>query len=348
MPRRRAPTAMVRLTKPTESVAYPTFWRFAAERQRIYRRRVATAPPPWTDDPILAEYKFTNVFRASDRVSQHLVRLIYDGTSRNAGDLFLRVLLFKIFNKVETWRWLEHDRLDISVAGFDVSVFDASLNRMRMTGKSIYSGAYIMPSGGAGSKHLMHLRLLARMVQDRLAEKLESTRSLRDAYELLLAYPTFGPFLAFQYAIDLNYSPLMNHDEGEFVVAGPGALDGLSKCFTSPGEYSPSDIIHLLAERQNDEFARFGLTFDDLWGRPMQPIDVQNVFCEVSKYTRVSHPELAGASGRVRIKQRFSSHGAMPDPFFPPKWKLQLDQGLRKPQTKSTGPLFDHGLSGAT
>ena len=59
--------------KPT--VVYDTYWRFAAERQEIFFRRVVrTSQPPWTADPILAEYKFTNAYRASDRVSQYLIR----------------------------------------------------------------------------------------------------------------------------------------------------------------------------------------------------------------------------------------------------------------------------------
>jgi hypothetical protein len=38
------------------------YWRFAAERQRIFERRLAGDPPPWTSDRILREFKFCNVF----------------------------------------------------------------------------------------------------------------------------------------------------------------------------------------------------------------------------------------------------------------------------------------------
>ena len=56
------------------------FWRFAAERQRVFWRRVQGLPPPWMHDPVLTAYKFTNAYRASDRVSQHLIRsVIYEG-----------------------------------------------------------------------------------------------------------------------------------------------------------------------------------------------------------------------------------------------------------------------------
>ena len=42
-----------------------------------------------------------------------------------------------------------------------------------------------------------------------------------------------------------------------------------------------------------------GLQFEDLWGRWPTLIDWQNVFCEVSKYTRMSHPHLLIA-GRTK------------------------------------------------
>ena len=160
------------------------------------------------------------------------------------------------------------------------------------------------------------------MLDERLPERLLESRSLGEAYRLVLSYPTLGPFLAFQYVIDLNYSTVMNHPEHDFVVAGPGALDGLSKCFESLGEYSPADTILWLSDIQESEFARYGLDFEGLWGRPLQPIDVQNLFCEVSKYTRVTHPKISGRTGRKRIKQKLRITGPLPKPFFPPKWNL--------------------------
>ena len=50
------------------------YWHFASERQAVFERRVADDPFPWTEDPILRDYKFCNVYRATDRVSQYLIR----------------------------------------------------------------------------------------------------------------------------------------------------------------------------------------------------------------------------------------------------------------------------------
>jgi hypothetical protein len=64
----------------TVSECFDTYWRFAAERQRIFHGRASGTPPPWTGDPILRQYKFTSVYRAADRVSQYLITdVIYAG-----------------------------------------------------------------------------------------------------------------------------------------------------------------------------------------------------------------------------------------------------------------------------
>ena len=315
---------MARRFRPRLSKLYPILWRFAVERQGIYLRRVSGEASPWTADPVLSAYRFTNAYRAADRVSQYLIRLAYADGEASGDTLFLRTILFKVFNRIDTWEAIVQKLGSPVVGRFDYAECEDLLAARRLAGLPIYSAAYIMPSGGrsGGPKHRMHLRLIRDMIADRLPARLGRTRSLEEVYSLLLARPTLGPFLAFQYAIDLNYTTLMSHPEHSFVVAGPGALDGLAKCFESLGEFTPADAIVWLADRQDEEFERYGLSFSGLWGRRLQPIDVQNLLCEVSKYTRVTHPAIKGRSGRVRIKQRFAAAGDLPQPFFPPKWGI--------------------------
>ena len=312
-----------RRSRPKPSMLYSTLWRFAAERHRVYLRRVAGEPYPWTQDPVLSNYRFTNAYRAADRVSQQLIRMTYSAQDVNDDTVFLRTILFKVFNRIDTWDTIVSN-MGLPTAGhFDYSRCEDLLAERRQNSQTIYSAAYIMPSGRrAVPKHRMHLRLIRGMLDDQLPTKLKRTTSLKDAYALLLDYPSLGPFLAFQYAIDLNYTTLMSHSEWSFVVAGPGALDGLSKCFNSLGEYTPEDAILWLSDLQDEEFRRGNLEFNGLWGRSLRPIDIQNLLCEVSKYTRVTHPEIKGRAGRQRIKQRFREAGSLPRPFFPPKWEL--------------------------
>ena len=318
---------------PTPTEVYDTYWRFASERMSVYYKRLEDPLGPWTDDPILRRYRFTNAYRAADRVSQYLIREVQYRVDRSQepAEVFFRTMLFKVFNKIETWELLEHSLGTLSWQAVDFNAVSQVLSEAFRQGARIYSAAYIMPSPALGSerKHDNHLALIAKMMDENLSSRLARAHSLGEVYELILAYPGLGPFLAFQYAIDLNYSSLLHFPEAEFVVAGPGALDGISKCFTDACGLDAKDIIYLMVDRQSAEFNRLGLKFDGLFGRRLQPIDCQNLFCEISKYARVAHPQVTGVSGRTRIKQHYKPHETTKaDPFFPPKWRLRTNSRI--------------------
>jgi thymidylate kinase len=323
--KRNATVAFTKLSPAIPSEVYDTYWRFAAERQEMFFQRARKAPPPWTNDPILQHFKFTNAYRASDRVSQYLIRnVIYVGDQRPQ-ELFFRTLLFKLFNKIETWQLLESALGQLTTATFNVELLDEVLTEAMARKQTIYSAAYIMPSGGRHGepkKHRNHLLLLRRMLSDCVPQKIAQTRRMRDVFELLVSYPMIGDFLAYQYTTDLNYSTLTSFSEMEFVVPGPGARDGIRKCFRDLGGLNESDIIRMVADRQQLEFERLGIEFKSLWGRPLQLIDCQNLFCEVDKYARHAHPEIVGITGRTRIKQTFRSSPHPIDYWYPPKWGL--------------------------
>ncbi len=309
------------------SSVYNSYWKFAAERQNVFFRRLEGCPPPWTKDPVIRAHKFTNAYRASDRVSQYLIRnVIYRADlPADATEVVFRILLFKLFNKIETWELLESAHGPLTHATYSFKRYDKVLCKAMNRGQSIYSAAYIMPSGGSlghERKHQNHLKLIERMIEGDLPARLAGAGSMKEAFELIRGYPTIGDFLAYQYVTDINYSGVTNFTEMEFVVPGPGALDGIRKCFTDTGGMSDADVIRVMAERQEAEFGRLGLEFRTLWGRRLQLIDCQNLFCEVDKYARVVHPEASGASGRTRIKQKFRPNETPIEYWFPPKWGI--------------------------
>ena len=149
----RAPTRSTATThilplKP--SVVYDTYWRFAAERQEIFFRRLEDGAFPWANDQILTKYKFTNAYRASDRVSQYLIRnVIYrDDLPASAEEIFFRIVLFKLFNKIDTWTTLEAALGPITFKNYSFRHYDRVLTRA-------------MASGAAMGAALFH-RLLSR------------------------------------------------------------------------------------------------------------------------------------------------------------------------------------------
>ena len=336
----KAPSVFSSLSPAHPTVVYETFWKFAAERQEVFFRKLSGCPPPWTDDLVIARHKFTNAYRASDRVSQYLIRhVIYEGDP-SVPEVFFRTILFKLFNKIETWELLKSKLGVISWEGYSFDQVDTVLAGALESKTRIYSAAYIMPSGnstfGYRQKHRNHLRLLERMIEGEAPCRVAEAATMRDAFEILRSYPMIGDFLAYQFVTDLNYSEICDFSEMEFVVPGPGARDGIHKCFSDLGGLSEPDIIRLVTDRQEYEFGQLELEFRSLWGRRLQLIDCQNLFCEVSKYARVRHPDVTGVNDRTRIKQVYRPSDKPLEYWFPPKWGVNhlistLENSLGQP-----------------
>jgi hypothetical protein len=304
---------------------FDAYWRFAASRQAIFDRRWSGASEPWTDDPILQQFKFCNTFRAADRVTQYLLsEVIYHPERRDLPpeDVFCRIVLFRLFSKPATWRVLDTETRPLTAATLEPDTQAAVLSRLRQR-QAIYTSAFILapPATNLGSKHLHHLRLVKRMFSPGgVGRALAQATSLRHVVEALLEWPTIGPFLAYQIAIDLNYSSHMHFSENDFTLPGPGAQRGLRKVFLDPRGQSPQQLILGMVDDQDNQFDRLGLDFQGLFGRPLHAIDCQGLFCEIDKYSRVAFPELKSA--RVRIKQSFRPTGPLPPLVFPERWGL--------------------------
>ncbi|MBD2626880.1 ATP-binding protein [Anabaena variabilis FACHB-164] len=304
---------------------FDTYWRFSAMRQEVFFNKLKNVPPPWTSDPILNTYKFCNAYRVSDRVSQYLIKnVIYDGNrSQNEEEVLFRILLFKIFNKIETWEYIETKTGEyITLSNFDLDIYSNILQEAMNLGYVIYTSAYMSCASkefGYDKKHQNHLALIDKMVvKDRVINPIIKAKSLEEVFHIIEGYPLLGKFMAYQLATDINYSEVINFDENSFTIAGSGAERGINKCFVDTEGKSYADVIHWMTENQENEFQRLGLNFQSLWGRPLQAIDCQNLFCETDKYCRAAFPDLK--SNRKKIKAKFTPTPQPIDYFYPPKW----------------------------
>ena len=281
-----------------------------------------------TNDPILQTYKFTNVYRACDRVSQYLIKnVIYkDIEHYSPEDVLLRILLFKVFNKIETWEYLNREN-DLTTRTFDVKMLTAALTRRQQT-HPIFSNAYMMAGShanyrGLPSKHQVWLQMIEdRFIKDQGLRTVLNAKSMVEVYSQLREYPLIGDFLAYQYTIDFNYSPFLNFDEDSFVKAGVGAVRGINKCFKSYGD-TYEDAIRYTQDHFDELQERYGFTaFRPLPGREPKLIDIQNCFCETDKYLRAKMPELK--VGNIRIKQHYKPSSERIEYYFPKQWGVKL------------------------
>ncbi|MDX8501905.1 putative DNA base hypermodification protein [Mesorhizobium sp. VK4C] len=315
---------------------YELYWMFASRRQAAFEARLAGQSQPWTLDPILQVYKFCNVFRAADRVSQFMIRDVAYGQDAETSprDRVFQITAFRTFSNIATWESVTYElggapRLDHLRSGD----FERALDRVKQQNGGLYTGAFILCASkafGFDEKHRNHVALFKHMFLDQAcAERVLQAPSLEAVVELLQSFPLMGPFMAYQTAIDLNYSELLHFSENDYTQAGPGALRGLKKAFTDMGDYSPADAILWMVDRQEEEFQRLELPFAGLFGRRLHGIDCQGLFCELDKYCREAVPELASA--RSRIKAKYSGSGGDIELFFPPKWQLSSSGVVRAP-----------------
>ncbi|HEX9428843.1 MAG TPA: nucleotide kinase domain-containing protein [Candidatus Bathyarchaeia archaeon] len=307
-------------------------------RQEIFMRRLEGIRPPWSDDPILSMYRFTNPYRASDRVSQYLIRhVLYEG-DQSIEEVFFRALLFRLFNKIETWERLASALGPLTWGDFDYDSYVEVLDATTGSGQRIYSGAYIIPSPRFGRlrKHQNHLKLLQRMMIESVPDRVHTADSLLEVFNIIRSYPSFGNFLSFQFSIDLNYSEILDFSENDFVAAGPGAQAGIRKCFSDMGGASHEEVIQAVAEVAKEEFEKRDLTFKTLWGRALHLVDYQNLFCEVDKYARVAFPTMTAESTRRRIKRKYHPNPAPLPQWYPPKWKLRVPKALLRSEVNGT------------
>lgn len=316
------------------------YFYFIQERMNIFWRKCEGETGIWTDDPIFRTYKFTNVYRACDRVSQYLIRnVIYNEFDKfQPEDVLLRILIFKIFNKIETWEYL-NTVLDkpISLKNFDAHEISELLSK-RQKSTPIFSNAYMMTGSHTIYNHLptKHEKWLT-MVQDEFIEKdlfesILKASSMKDVYELLHACSFLGSFLAYQYTIDFNYSPYLNFSENSFVKAGIGAIRGIKKCFESYGD-NYEDAIYYVQDNFESLQERYGYNkFRPLPNHRPTLIDLQNCFCETDKYLRAKMPALKVEN--VRIKQKYKESQKSIHFLFPAQWNVKIIDLCTKPNIR--------------
>lgn len=282
---------------------WETYLRFVEARHQVWGARQIGLPAPWTDEPLVATRKFTNVYRILDVGSQYLARMLWESPETSPRDVLAQCLLYRTTNRPEPWEAAREEwgrTLRASDMDADLAMF---WQDWRDAGGQVFSGAYVIrpepPIKGADK--------IATMVAHarRTAYAIDELRFLRasqaERFEMLKAFPGIGDFIAMQVLTDYGYSPLGEDREHEFVVPGPGAVKGAEAL--NPGT-SPINTIY--AAHKEVKHLRLG-------DRPPSLMDVQNTLCEFSKYVRYL--------GRPVGSPYVPAHpGDQPEPFIPPHW----------------------------
>lgn len=270
-----------------QNIAGLMYFIWQRETIRLAREKGQTAP--WTEDPILAKYKFTNIRRKDDRVSLWIIKNIITSNLQEK-DLWFILLIARIINWPPTLQYLiDESLLFQSPDKFDPEKFSEALENFKDKGNKVYSGAYIvyptkMDPGGVKSLAIAkHIILPASKLNENMLEILKSNSIEKFVTELSKSFG-ISTFMAGQVAADLTYAP--GHldkaiDLTTYAPIGPGSSRGLNYLLklTSNATWKQNEfnIILVLLSRSIEKY----LNITDLTLH-----DVQNIMCEYSKYCR--------------------------------------------------------------
>src|SRR5271157_5004186 len=206
--------------------------KFIIERYSIWQRRQAGLAKPWTQDPILQNYRFCNVYREHDRETIWIAQNWRDPHT-NDPHVWFAMTVARLVNWSPTLAELGYP------VPWNPKHFQDILNGRKASGQKTFTGAYMIPAGHEAVSKAMFLavNVLQPMWidRDRIINE-EATRSLAHFHKRLRQYKGMGNFLAGQVVCDTKYTNLLKNapDWWTFAVQGPGSERGLNRVMERP------------------------------------------------------------------------------------------------------------------
>jgi len=263
------------------------FNRFMVERHNIFiRKEINNEPYPWSDDAILTDYSFCNVYRELDRVT-----------------IWIR----------ENWRepYADHPNLPFAMAvarqinwpdtleeiGFPEEWRPQHVKNImedRMANKQkVYTGAYMLTGTLGGTK--------IEQTVDKILTPLYANfpcdfSSIENSWRSFLPYAGFSDFMSYEVVTDLRHTKWLKDapDIMTWANPGPGAMRGLNRIFGRPLDSKQKKPLFI--QEMRDLLAL--LNNEPL---PLEMRDIEHCLCEFDKYERA---RLGQGRPRAKYKPR--------------------------------------------
>ena len=268
------------------------FWYWIAERHAIYLKRQAGLPKPWTTDPILQQYKFTNPFRENDTGTVWL----RDNFLRPYANADLYLLAFNIgWYRMFNW-WGTGELLGWQTRWDPPEVVE-KLSDAMMSGRQIFTGAHIVYSRPGIPK----IDAIVKVCDDlyklspRVASEARVTLSLQKVFDLLQTVDCVGGFMGYEMVTDMRHTRLLSDatDIMTWANMGPGAKRGLQRLgMPCTNQREGCASMRELLSRAGEGLCQY---VSPIAANPDWPIvemrDIEHSLCEFDKYCRVKFGE---------------------------------------------------------
>jgi hypothetical protein len=263
------------------------FYYFIYKRQEAWHNRFKLgAAPPWSDDPVIATQKFTNIFRQLDRGTQYLLR--YEETKPEPFDYFWNCIRYRIANNVDahkqTGGWIGH-------ADFDPQQWRAQTQEWINGGGKLFATCHMTCGyqtyrGFSTNKS----ETIANIIVDLHNEVTPAWKDILHAgthysqvFDRLQELTGYGPFLSYVVMSDLVYHPqIIPEAENCWAHCGPGATRGMEAIFGKVKSKDQLSVLQWLYDHQMNPLTQLG--WDRVADQWVSIMNIENSLCEVQKY----------------------------------------------------------------
>lgn len=299
------------------------------ERYQIHTKKdVEKKSSPWTDDPILKNYRFTNVRREHDKETQWLITNIANNDCLSLEEKILNTILFRTWNKSSTMQayggpwWKEELKLGPLYFKSRVDIANLSKPFTPVFSTSFIKEIWRFSDGKGDVKYKIQERELPKgvdaihdsvplrmfyipvwVLKNNILPNILNSTSQANCNYYIRKIPGFGEFLAYQVFVDLTYIQDFKYSENEFTIAGPGAKRGLDRVFLDKDGMNYEECLFWLRDNQEQFLEKYNIDLKELmYDLPEEDctltvMNLENSMCELSKYLKTYYNE-----GRPRQK----------------------------------------------
>ena len=243
----------------------------------------------WTQDPILQKYRFCNVRRRDDRMTQWMIRNMFDHITHGEDDMWFISAIARYVNWPPSLiSLLVNGAIPAHAEEFDPHVFVSVMDDLKKQGLKCWGSAYMLYPGretGTSKGETVAFRYLLPLVEgaEGVREAVKSNR-VENVVTELCKYYGWNTFLAGQVAADLTYFTDelgMAKDLYSWAPMGPGSQRGLNRLLEKPVNHNWLSVpfceqLGIIWTEIAEQLDMEDLTLHD----------VQNVMCEMDKYWR--------------------------------------------------------------
>lgn len=277
------------------------FAHWIEERYKVHLKKEAGAERPWTDDKIIANYRFTNVRREQDRQTKYLIENIVKNDDLDIRDKVINIILFRYWNVWDTMKlfggpWTRKEIMSSKMLDHANEIYDHI--RLTTNKHNFFTSAFLTSGAKIGVRKafdtdnaVVGAFYLARYaIKNKIAERVIKAVDQQQSMEVFKELPGVANFLGYQMWVDCTYIPEFPFSENEFTVAGPGCKNGLRRLFKNPDGMTPEECVFWLRDNLCVIAPQLEpMTFmTDLPTRErfLSVMSLENCLCEFSKYHR--------------------------------------------------------------